>query len=200
MGEMDIYRSTFDSTKMQWAEPLNLGYPINLGENGIYFVLSGDERYAYISSMRENSLGNQDIYRVDLKNWKPITRKELMESELTAANLLSPPAMNSNVDKKVTEKKAESTEQILLTVDVVEETTGNPLQASLKITDEMKNEIALEKLATGTYQAKIPKKENSKYLLEAEALGYHTSRSTIHLFGNTESNTIKESVSLTKTE
>ncbi len=198
MGDLDIYRSTFDSTKMQWGEPLNLGYPVNSVENDIYFVLSGDERYAYISSMRENSLGNQDIYRVDLKNWKPITRKELMESELTAANLLSPPTMNSVVEEKVIEKKVEGAGQILLTVEVVDETTGNPLQASLKIIDEAKNEIATEKLAPGIYQVRIPKKDYSKYLMQAEALGYLSTRSTLHLFGNSESNSIKESLSLKK--
>jgi hypothetical protein len=87
MGDLDIYRSSFDSTKMQWTEPLNLGYPVNSVENDIYFVLSGDERYAYISSVRDDSKGDQDIYRVDLLNWKPITRQELIEKEMQSNHL-----------------------------------------------------------------------------------------------------------------
>lgn len=200
MGDLDIYRSTYDSTTMQWAEPLNLGYPINSVENDIYFVLSGDERYAYISSMRENSLGNQDIYRVDLKNWKPITRKELMESELTAANLLTPLFTNIKDENQKFEAGVENTGQLLLTVDVFDEATKNPLTALLKLTSEGSNEIVLEKLSPGIYQTKIPKQRYSKYILQAEASGYLPARSTMHLFGNAESNSIKESLTLTKAE
>jgi outer membrane protein OmpA-like peptidoglycan-associated protein len=72
MGDLDIYRSTYDATKKEWGEPLNLGFPINSVENDIYFTLTADEKYAYISSLRRDNLGEQDIYRVDMQRWKPV--------------------------------------------------------------------------------------------------------------------------------
>jgi outer membrane protein OmpA-like peptidoglycan-associated protein len=72
MGDLDIYRSTFDPVTKQWGEPVNLGYPINSVENDIYFVLTADEKFAYISSLRRENLGEQDIYKVDMQRWKPV--------------------------------------------------------------------------------------------------------------------------------
>jgi outer membrane protein OmpA-like peptidoglycan-associated protein len=72
MGDLDIYRSTYDAEKKEWGEPVNLGYPINSVENDIYFVLTADEKFAYISSLRRDNLGEQDIYKVDMQNWKPV--------------------------------------------------------------------------------------------------------------------------------
>lgn len=72
MGDLDIYRSTYDAVKKEWGEPVNLGYPINSVENDIYFVLTADEKYAYISSLRKDNLGEEDIYKVDMQRWKPV--------------------------------------------------------------------------------------------------------------------------------
>ncbi|MEJ0030079.1 MAG: hypothetical protein WDO15_06775 [Bacteroidota bacterium] len=66
MGDLDIYRSTYDAAKKEWGEPLNLGYPINSVEDDVYFVLTADEKYAYISSLRKDNLGEEDIYKVDM--------------------------------------------------------------------------------------------------------------------------------------
>ena len=207
MGDLDIYRSTFDSAAMQWSEPLNLGYPVNSVENDIYFVLSGDERYAYISSLRENSIGDQDIYRVDLKNWKPITRKELMEKELTAANLLTPVNVtatfnipqNSIEVKSVNETKPGSNAPVKLTVEAVDEVSGSPLNASVKLIYDIKKEIVLEK-SEAAYTTTIQNQGYKKYQLLAEAVGYQSARSTLHLMGNGANNSIKESLSLRKIE
>jgi outer membrane protein OmpA-like peptidoglycan-associated protein len=72
MGDLDIYRSTFDPVKNEWGEPVNLGYPINSVENDTYFVMTADEKYAYISSLRKDNLGEEDIYKVDMQRWKPV--------------------------------------------------------------------------------------------------------------------------------
>jgi outer membrane protein OmpA-like peptidoglycan-associated protein len=72
MGDLDFYRSTFDGVTKEWGEPVNLGYPINSAENDIYFVLNAKEEFAYISSLRSDNLGEQDIYMIDMRNWKPV--------------------------------------------------------------------------------------------------------------------------------
>jgi outer membrane protein OmpA-like peptidoglycan-associated protein/TPR repeat protein len=84
MGDLDIYRAEYDSIKKEWGEPMNLGYPINSVENDFYFVMTGDEKAAYISSFRKDSRGEQDIYRVDLTHWQPLTRHALVAKETSA--------------------------------------------------------------------------------------------------------------------
>jgi len=72
MGDLDIYRSSYDASKKEWSDPINLGYPINSAENDIYFVLTADEKFAYFSSLRKDNVGEQDIYKIDMQNWKPV--------------------------------------------------------------------------------------------------------------------------------
>ncbi|HEY5691153.1 MAG TPA: hypothetical protein VIS49_06835, partial [Cyclobacteriaceae bacterium] len=86
MGDMDLYRTKRDSVNGAWQEPVNLGYPINSPENDIYFVLNNDESTAYISSVRQENIGEQDIYRVDMTNWNPPDIKRLDYAELFAEN------------------------------------------------------------------------------------------------------------------
>ena len=84
MGDMDIYRSEWDEENASWKEPINMGYPINSVENDIYFVLSATEEHAYFSSVKFESKGEQDIYKVFLGNYEPLdlrnyTIKETIE-------------------------------------------------------------------------------------------------------------------------
>src|SRR5205085_8580015 len=72
MGDLDVYRTTFDPVKKEWGEPVNMGYPINSPENDIYFVLTATEKLAYMSSLRSDNLGEQDIYMIDMSRWKPV--------------------------------------------------------------------------------------------------------------------------------
>jgi outer membrane protein OmpA-like peptidoglycan-associated protein len=101
MGDLDIYRSTFDPVKKEWGEPVNLGYPINSVENDIYFVLTADEKFAYISSLRRDNLGEQDIYKVDMQRWKPVYLDKPEYAEVFAEAPLK-----ENPDPVVREKAA----------------------------------------------------------------------------------------------
>ncbi|HOU97712.1 MAG TPA: hypothetical protein PLP65_02595 [Bacteroidales bacterium] len=67
MGGHDIFMSYFENGK--WSEPINLGYPINTPREEIHFVLSTDKRTAYISTNREGSIGDYDIFKVDMTNY-----------------------------------------------------------------------------------------------------------------------------------
>ncbi len=67
MGDLDIYRSERNKDKL-WTEPLNLGYPINSVEDDIYFVLSGDEKHAYYSSVKFDSWGSRIFTKLIWRN------------------------------------------------------------------------------------------------------------------------------------
>jgi hypothetical protein len=68
MGGYDIFSSKLqmDGT---WSAPENLGYPINTVDDDVHFVLSTDGKIAYYSTVREDGLGERDIYQIGLKNY-----------------------------------------------------------------------------------------------------------------------------------
>lgn len=67
MGGYDIFRTVLENGK--WSEPQNLGYPINSSAKEGQLTVSADTRYAYISSERKGGLGENDIYRVNLRDY-----------------------------------------------------------------------------------------------------------------------------------
>jgi hypothetical protein len=67
MGSYDVFRSIYENGK--WSEPQNLGYPINSGAREGQLTISADARYAYLSSDRKGGLGENDLYRIDLKDY-----------------------------------------------------------------------------------------------------------------------------------
>lgn len=65
MGGYDIYMSQMKPDS-SWTEPVNLGYPINSTKDEINFVMTTDGKKAYIASTRNNGLGGDDIYEIDM--------------------------------------------------------------------------------------------------------------------------------------
>ncbi|MBA3665392.1 MAG: PD40 domain-containing protein [Bacteroidetes bacterium] len=67
MGSYDVFKTVNNGGK--WSTPVNLGYPINSSAKEGQLTISADARYAYISSERKGGLGENDIYKVDLKDY-----------------------------------------------------------------------------------------------------------------------------------
>lgn len=67
MGSYDVFKTVFANGK--WSKPANLGYPINSSAKEGQLTISADAKYAYISSERKGGLGENDIYKIDLKDY-----------------------------------------------------------------------------------------------------------------------------------
>lgn len=72
MGSHDIFRTT-QGADGKWSTPVNLGYPINSVGIESKFVLTADKKTAYISSLRENGIGERDIIMIDVSNYNVFT-------------------------------------------------------------------------------------------------------------------------------
>ncbi|MCH8317322.1 MAG: PD40 domain-containing protein [Bacteroidetes bacterium] len=66
MGDYDIFKTIFINEDDGWTEPENLGYPINSPDADIHFVLSGDGRFAYYSSIKDYGVGEQDLFIIKM--------------------------------------------------------------------------------------------------------------------------------------
>jgi hypothetical protein len=64
MGGYDIFRSVYDESANVWSKPVNIGYPINTADDNVFFSMTGDQKRAYISGLREGGLGDKDIYQI----------------------------------------------------------------------------------------------------------------------------------------
>ncbi len=67
IGEYDVFRAVLNSETNEFSVPENLGYPINSVGNDRFFVLSGDGKNGYYSSVKEDTKGLSDIYEIDTR-------------------------------------------------------------------------------------------------------------------------------------
>ncbi len=69
MGGFDVYRASWNGSA--FAEPVNIGYPVNSGANDVFYMLTPDGRTAFLSSNRRGSFNQSeegccyDIYQAD---------------------------------------------------------------------------------------------------------------------------------------
>ncbi|HEY1038151.1 MAG TPA: hypothetical protein VGF30_02025 [Bacteroidia bacterium] len=64
MGGYDIFRTLYNRADSSWADPENMGYPVNSPDDDIYYVLTADGKTGYYSSGKAEGYGLQDIYRI----------------------------------------------------------------------------------------------------------------------------------------
>lgn len=62
MGGHDVFRSVFENG--QWSKPVNMGWPINTPDDDLFFVLTANGSTGYLSSLRPDGQGEDDLYRV----------------------------------------------------------------------------------------------------------------------------------------
>ncbi|MEO6132988.1 MAG: hypothetical protein ABIQ02_14160 [Saprospiraceae bacterium] len=67
VGGLDIFRSVFDTEKMTWSLPENLGIPFNSSLDDGGMVLTPDGMTGYFNSNRKSGYGDHDLYRVFFK-------------------------------------------------------------------------------------------------------------------------------------
>ena len=64
MGGYDVFKTVWDEEKKQWSEPENVGYPVNNADDNLYYSLTGNGKYGYVTAVRPEGLGDQDIYEL----------------------------------------------------------------------------------------------------------------------------------------
>ena len=74
MGGFDIFTSLL-SDDGKWSEPINVGYPVNTTDDDAFYVVSPNNKTAYLSSFRQGGFGEKDNYMITFPNRKetPLT-------------------------------------------------------------------------------------------------------------------------------
>lgn len=159
MGGFDIFKSVLDPVKGEWTEAENMGYPVNTSDNDIYFVTSKDGKRAYYSSVRGDGLGYDDIYVITISE---------------------PPVAATKPDAK-------PVQSLIYTVNVVDATTKQPVDARVKLEGLRDNVIvASSGKGAGVTEFSIKATEAKDYRLSVENEGYMFVTQNIRLDGASE--------------
>jgi outer membrane protein OmpA-like peptidoglycan-associated protein/tetratricopeptide (TPR) repeat protein len=65
MGGLDVFVAKYKSIT-EWEKPENIGYPINSTNDDVGFTVSVDGRRGYYASYNERSLGETDLFMIDM--------------------------------------------------------------------------------------------------------------------------------------
>lgn len=182
MGGFDIFKTYYDSTRSEWVEPINMGYPINSADNDIYFVLSGDGSHGYYASAKDDGIGEKDIYMISMP---PREDKQALIEKMKAMHLDVQPVA-------VTPDAVPVVDAVLLPITIKgvikDAETGLPILTSVQLTDA-NGEVVSVVMANdkGMYSFVVQNADPSQYTLSAEKDGYGFVNKTFTVPGKTTS-------------
>ncbi|MEO9533014.1 MAG: OmpA family protein [Crocinitomicaceae bacterium] len=173
MGGLDIFKTVYDAEDGSWSEPENIGYPINTPDDDIYFVVTGNERYAYYSSYRADGLGEKDIYQItflgDKKN-ALLATANLLEAEFKETSEVSETngnGGNNNVVDSFDGKK----KTLVISGTVIDGKSKNGIASNLTIVNGETNEKVKNVVTNpdGTYSVVLPAGETYAFTVSKES-------------------------------
>jgi outer membrane protein OmpA-like peptidoglycan-associated protein len=128
-GEYDIYKSVYKNG--EWSLAKNLGSEVNSSSNDVFYVLSSDGKYGYLSSDRTGTMGGYDIFEVNY---------EIIKSS------------NSSV-------QSDGPKLTILKGIVKDDVSGKPLEAAIDIYDNKTSELVasfISNSSSGKYLVSLP--------------------------------------------
>jgi outer membrane protein OmpA-like peptidoglycan-associated protein/tetratricopeptide (TPR) repeat protein len=190
MGGYDIFKTYYDSTRAEWTEPINMGYPINSADNDIYFVLSGDGSHGYYASAKDDGIGEKDIYMISMP---PREDKQALIEKMKAMHLdVQPTVVAAEPAPTNTTSSTPVVEAVLLPITIKgvikDADTGLPIVTSIQLTDANGELVAVVTADdNGMYSFVVHNASATKYTLSAEKDGYGFVNKTFNVPGKTSS-------------
>ncbi len=172
MGGYDVFVSELDSATGKWKEPVNIGYPISTPDNDIYFVKSGDSKYGYYASVKDDGLGEKDIYKVllpeDRRTYEQLKTKPVKKNpDIVAKNI----DIKTPEEPKVVETKA--TQSVKLQVRILADGKKSLNVGSIVVKGKTDGVVVgITKVATGIYQCTFTNSAPQDYIVSVEQDGY----------------------------
>ena len=177
MGGLDIFKTEYDEDTEEWSAPVNIGYPINTPDDDVYFVVSGNERYAYYSSVREGGYGEKDIYRITFLGAK---KKPLFAKSGLVNGMLDSTYGNDAVNNFAKRSL------VIVEGTVTDNASGNGLVSQLTFADANTNEelFVINSNPDGSYHAVL--ETGRDYAITSEKYGYTLASDNLNPRGEDE--------------
>lgn len=165
MGGLDIFKTELDKESGTWSDPENIGFPINTPDDDIYFVVTGNERYAYYSSFREDGFGEKDIYLITFLGDKKdalLADAELLDidfdetSDLVTSDGNSHGNNNDNNDNNNNNDNNDKDLKMIIKGSVKDCKTSSGLHATIQMVNKETGEKKIFECApNGTYEVVV---------------------------------------------
>jgi outer membrane protein OmpA-like peptidoglycan-associated protein/tetratricopeptide (TPR) repeat protein len=155
MGGNDIFYT--EKRDGQWQRPVNIGHPINTPDDDIFFVVAADGRTAYYASIREDGYGDKDIYRITFlgPEKQPVLNVEEQLMVGSDDKIIEVPLQP--------EVKIRTSRMILLKGIVIDDETGEPVQAAIDLIDNKTSGVIAtfqSDVSSGNYLVMLPAGRN----------------------------------------
>lgn len=171
MGGYDIFKTIWNDSLKSWSAPENIGYPINTADDDVFFVVSGNGRHGYFASVKNDGLGEKDIYVVTfLGPEKP----GILSNEDNLIACLTEPVKEKQIEKPVEIKTAQLT---IFKGRVLDAVTMQPVEANIELTDNVKNQPVStfqSNASTGKYLVALPSGRNYGIAVKADGYLFHS--------------------------
>jgi outer membrane protein OmpA-like peptidoglycan-associated protein/tetratricopeptide (TPR) repeat protein len=171
MGGYDIFKSVYNDQTKTWSEPENLGYPVNTPDDDVFFVVSASGKHGYYASFNANGYGEKDIYMITfLGPEKPM----ILNNEDNLLASLAAPVKETVIAPIVQIKEAQLT---ILKGVITDELTKQPLEATIEIVDNLKNEVIASftsNSSTGKYLVSLPAGRNYGIAVKKDNYLFHS--------------------------
>jgi outer membrane protein OmpA-like peptidoglycan-associated protein/tetratricopeptide (TPR) repeat protein len=195
LGNTDIFRSEFKDGK--WGVPINMGYPVNSADYDNYFVISKDKKDGYFASVREDGLGETDIYFIHFLDPKP------KEVPVVAPIVIAQPIVEKEKDfvDPIVQLQKDLKIGTVLKGKVIDANTAQPLAARITLTDNEKNVVMAvinSNPVTGDFEMFIP--HGGNYGVSTEVDGYLFNSINFNLPAFSEMQEIDTSIIMEKAE
>ncbi|MCU0355247.1 MAG: OmpA family protein [Cytophagales bacterium] len=175
MGGYDVFVSEYDSAGKAWKEPVNIGYPISTPDNDIYFVKSGDSKYGYYASVKDDGMGEKDIYKVllpeDRRTYEQLKNKPIKPMLPPVAKDI--PKDIKPVDTPADVPAAKPLQVVKLNIRVLNEARKSLNVNSIVVKGKEDGVIVgIQKVANGIYQCEFRNSTEQEYVVSVEQGGY----------------------------
>jgi outer membrane protein OmpA-like peptidoglycan-associated protein len=193
MGGYDIFKSRLINGK--WQKPENMGYPINGPDDDVFFVVAGSGNRAYFASAKPGGYGEKDIYRITFLGPE---KEPLLNTQDQLLAAIASPLANLKTDTALAINSAKLT---LLKGFIKDSKTQQPLEASIDLIDNEKNEIIAtfkSNSRTGKYLITLPSGKN--YGISVKREGYLFHSENFNLPENAEFQEFVQDITLKKIE
>lgn len=171
MGGYDIFKSVFDTKTKTWSEPENIGYPVNTPDDDVFFVTSASGRHGYYASFNAKGYGEKDIYVITFLG---LEKPMVMNNEDNLLASQAAPVKETVIAPVLAIKEAQLT---ILKGVITDELTKQPLEATIEIVDNLKNEVIASftsNSATGKYLVSLPAGRNYGIAVKKDNYLFHS--------------------------
>lgn len=170
MGGYDIFYTVLQEDG-SWSTPVNIGYPVNTPDDDIFFVVSASGRKAYMTSFREDGIGEKDLYQITFLGEE---KKPMLNSEDVLLAGSSVPVREIVIEPKL---EIKSSGLSLLKGTIIDAKTRKPISAKIELYDNQKNVLITEfttNAETGKYLVTLPAGKNYGIAVKADGYLFHS--------------------------